>query len=194
MINFPTVTLEMDLLWYWNRYSAIRPIGLPLGQYISPSIIINKFLKWNLESLSHLESFLAINFSMEGFKGPMIGFQPIIAILCFLRQNHKNIDIMITRNGSKYDKDSKFYFRKLFILKLGDLFWLTACRPTSNLSAVLFVWFVLYLCDSYSVRVIRTLFVWFVFCPCKSYRNRVFRVILVHSHRTPLVYYSCDSY
>ena len=35
---------------------------------------------------------------------------------------HKNIDKMIARNDSKYDKDSKFYFRNVFIVILGELY------------------------------------------------------------------------
>ena len=104
---------------------------------------------------------------------------------------------MITRNGSKYDKDSKFYFRKWFILKLGDLFWLTACRPTSKFCScdsyhvcVIRTLFVcascyvrvirtLFVCASYSVRMLRTLFVWFVLYLCDSYSVRVLFVWFV---------------
>ena len=39
-----------------------------------------------------------------------------------------NIDKIVARNDSKYDKDSKFYFRNVFIVILGELFWLRG-RP-----------------------------------------------------------------
>ena len=66
MVTLPIVTLEMDLFWYWERYMDLevgleiygyrgRTIGLPLNPYISPSIRIDPFLKWQLEALPYLE-------------------------------------------------------------------------------------------------------------------------------------------